>query len=110
MAGVDRLVGSIVDGLMREELRSTEAAAQRLLVALGSSGLRERCVREVHHVGERDGLEKRVRLLVDGTPVWEATRTWRGGEGRFETRWLVDPESLARIRGVAQELDRSGTT
>jgi hypothetical protein len=90
-AVAERLVGRIAEGLMRDETRCLEAAAERLLLTIGVEGVRSRATREVEDNGELH--ERVVRLLVDGVPVWEGRRAWLSL--RLKTRWLVDPETLA---------------
>jgi hypothetical protein len=95
----ESLVDFLVEGLMREELTATEAAAQRLLVILGVEGLRKRASRDttIPPLEHADSPGARItRLLVDDVPVWEARRTWDRQRTHFDTRWLVDPERIAR--------------
>jgi hypothetical protein len=71
----------------REHRSSVEAAAMRLLVALGGAEALERRA-ELRVVGE--GRDVVHELLVDGAAVW-----WlRRGRRQIEATWLVEPETL----------------
>lgn len=82
-----------VRGVAAGERRSIVAACERLMNAIGPEAFRRRVERR--WVGERGDMRAH-ELVIDGAVV-----VWRGEwiavaplRGRWETRWLVEPERL----------------
>jgi hypothetical protein len=89
----------LTDGVRTTELQAVEAACQRLLVVLGLEGLRTRVERRSRDRGSDAGLLAGPvhEIAVDGAVVWRGE--WvseREHHARWQTRWLIDPERLAR--------------